>query len=213
MNLFILIALLLPRADAFTHFTYCHEMSRGLFELQCVELDPAGKGLVEFKRKNGDPVKLGVLLSTPARERFLSMLDATNNLDQADTYESARKVADLGKKHVTIELASGTKREGEFNYSMRKEVNDLMGFCEGVINEEMIGFDIENAIQYDRLSIPKKIDMIENELKNNRIADPDRLIPILDKIQSDQRLINYARARAGKMKEQILAKKRGTTGK
>jgi hypothetical protein len=99
------------------------------------------------------------------------------------------------------------KREAEFNYSVRKEVNDLMNFCEGVINEEMIGFDIDNAIQYDRLSIPKRIDTMENELKNNRIADPERLIPILDKIQSDQRLINYARARALKMKEQILSKK------
>ena len=212
MNLLLILSLLFFKADTFTHFTYCHEMSRGLYELQCVEFDPAGKGLVQFKRKSGDPIKLGFVLSSSARERVLSIIESTNNLDQPETFESGRKVADLGKKHLTIELASGAKREGEFNYSLRKDVNDLMNFCEGVINEEMIGFDIDNAIQYDRLSIPKKIDMMENELKNNRIADPERLIPILDKIQNDQRLINYARARAGKMKEQILAKKRGTTG-
>ncbi len=213
MNFAFLLALLLFRADTFTHFTYCHEMSRGLYETQCVELDVAGKGLVQFKRKGGaDAVKLGVTLSSPAREKFLSIIEATNYLDQPETFESSRKVADLGRKHVSIELTSGAKREGEFNYSLRKDINELMNFCEGVINEEMIGFDIDNAIQYDRLSIPKKIDMMDNELKNNRIADPERMIPILDKIQNDQRLINYARARAGKMKEQILAKKRGTTG-
>ena len=207
MKFVLAIALLFVRSDNFTHFTYCHETSRGLYELQCTELDPTGKGLVRFKRKGGDAIKVDMTLSPAARDRFAAILEATNNLDQADSYESAHKVADLGKKHITLELTSGIKREAEFNYSVRKEVNDLMNFCEGVINEEMIGFDIDNAIQYDRLSIPKRIDTIENELKNNRIADPERLIPILDKIQSDQRLINYARARALKMKEQILSKK------
>jgi hypothetical protein len=207
MNFLLILTVLFLRADTFSHFTYCHETTRGLYELQCTDLDSAGKGQVQFKRRAGDPIKLGVTLSPAARDRFLSILEAANYLDQADTYEAPRKVADLGKKRVTIELTSGAKREGEFNYSMKKEVNDLMNFCEGVINEEMIGFDIDNAIQYDRLSIPKRIDLMENELKSNRIADPERLIPILDKIQSDQRLINYARARAGKMKEQILNKK------
>lgn len=207
MNLALVMILFLFQPESFTHFSYCHEMNRGIYELECVELDAAGKGLVEFKRHTGDPVKLGVSLSPAASDRFLKLIEATNDLDQADSYESARKVADLGKKHLSIELASGAKREGEFNYSLRKEVNDLMNFCEGVINEEMIGFDIDNAIQYDRLSIPKRIDLMENELKNNRIADPERLIPILDKIQNDHRLMDYARAHAGKMKEQILAKK------
>jgi|SRR5579884_2433400 len=208
MNLLLAIVLLFTGADSFSHFSYCHQMSRGLYELECVELDAAGKGIVQFKKKGADPIKLGVTLSPSARERLNALIDDTNDLEQADTYESGRKVADLGKKHFTLELTSGTKREAEFNYSVRKEVNDLVNFCDGIVNEEMIGFDIDNAIQYDRLSIPKRIESMENDLKNNRISDPERLIPILDKIQNDQRLINYARARAGKMKEQILAKKK-----
>jgi len=206
MTLVLLIALLL-QSGSFTRFTYCREMSRGPYELQCVELNPAGKGIVRFKRRGSDEIKVEVALSAVARDRFIADVDATNNLEQASSYESQRKVADLGKKRMILEMPSG-KREAEFNFSTRKEVNDLMNFFDGVINEETIGVDIDNAIQFDRLSIPKKIDQIENELKSNRIADPERLIPILDKIQSDQRLINYARARAGKMKEEILAKKK-----
>ena len=74
--------------------------------------------------------------------------------------------------------------------------------------EEMIAFEIDTMLQYDRLGIPKKLEHIGNELKSNRISDPERLVPILGKIQADQRLVNYARAIAGKMKEDILAKKR-----
>src|SRR5689334_3334704 len=110
MTFVFAIFLLFFPAETFTRFTYCHEMSRGIYELQCAELDPAGKGLVRFKRRAGDAIKIDVSLSASARDRFASLLEATNNLDQADTYESARKVADLGKKHFTLELATGNKR-------------------------------------------------------------------------------------------------------
>lgn len=160
-----------------------------------------------MKKRGLDEIKLDVALSPTARDRFQGIIAATNYVENGESWESGRKVADLGKKHVTLESTFG-KREAEFNYSLRKEVNDLVGFVEGVFNEEMIGLDIDNAIQFDKLAIPKQLEHIETELKSNRIADPERLVPILDKIQSDARLINYARARAGKMKDEILSKKR-----
>ena len=73
--------------------------------------------------------------------------------------------------------------------------------------QETISFDVDNAIQFERLSIPKRLDQIENELKANRIGDPDRLIPMLEKIEADQRLMNYARTQAGKIKKQIQTRK------
>jgi len=73
--------------------------------------------------------------------------------------------------------------------------------------------EIETALRFDRLGIPKKIERIESDLKNNRIADPERLVPILDKILADQRIMNYARDHAGKMKEQILTKKLGKSNR
>ena len=65
---------------------------------------------------------------------------------------------------------------------------ELAAFFENLINQETLGFDVDNAIQFDRLSIPKRLDQIENELRANRIADPERLIPLLDKIEADQRV-------------------------
>jgi hypothetical protein len=169
-------------------------------------LDPAGKGRATLKRRAADEVKTNVSLSADARDRFLALLAATNNLDQAETYESPRKVADLGTKHMTLEMPSG-KREAEFNFSQRKDVVDLVNFSDGVIAGESLAIEIDTALRFDRLSIPKKIEQIEDGLKSNRYADPERLIPILDKILADQRIMNFARNHAGKMREQILAKK------
>src|SRR5262249_39551207 len=68
--------------------------------------------------------------------------------------------------------------------------------------------DITNAIQFERLSIPKRLEQVENELRSNRIADPERLVPLLEKIEKDSQIMNYARTQAGKIKKQIQKPKK-----
>ena len=205
MNLLTIFVSLVALAD-FSSFTFCRENSRGPFELQCVQLDSQAKGEVKFKRRGADTITAVIQLSPAARDRFNSVVDATGNLSAAESYESKRKVADLGLKRLTLVTPEGTK-EATYNYSERKEVTELTAFFEALINQETIGFDLQNAIQFERLSVPKRLDQIENELKSNRIADPDRLVLLLEKIEADQRLMNYARTQAGRIKKQIQKKR------
>ena len=203
---FLTLLFLVLAGNDFSNFTYCHENTRGPFELQCVRLDPNAKGEVTFKRRDDETVKLGVQLSASARDRFITVLAAINYLESGETYESRRKVADLGRKRLTLETPEGT-REATYNFSDLKPVMDLTAFFEALINQQTIIFDLENATQFERLSVPKRLDQIETELKSNRIGDPEGLIPLLEKIEADQRLVNYARVQAGKLKKQIEARK------
>ena len=198
--------LLLTLAD-FSSFSYCHENTRGPYEMQCIQLDAAAKGDIKFKRRQADNVELPFELSPSAREKFLSLLAATNYLENPETFESGKKIADLGKKRLTVEVPSG-KREGTFNYSLRKDITDLSTFFENLINQETLSFDIVTAMQFERLSVPKRLEQLENEFKANRIADPERLIPVLEKIENDQQIVNYARTQAGRLKKQIQAPKK-----
>jgi hypothetical protein len=197
---------LLAVAD-FSTFTYCHENTRGPYEIQCIQLNPEATGEVKFKRRQAETVNMAIQLSPAGRQKFLALLAATNYLEHPETFESGRKIADLGAKHVTIETPGG-KREGTFNFSLRKDVTDLSTFFEGLINQETLDFDIVNAMQFERLSIPKRLEQVENELKSNRIADPERLVPMLDKIESDQQIMNYARSQAARIKKQIQTAKK-----
>ena len=190
------------RLADFTSFSYCHENTRGPYEIQCIQLDAEGKGEVKFKRRQAETVNVPIQLSQLAREKFIALLAATNYLDHPETFESGKKIADLGPKRLTIELPGGN-REATFNYSLRKDVTDLSSFFEGLINQETLGFDIRNAMQFEKLSIPKRLEQVENELKANRISDPDRLIPMLEKIEADQQIVNYARMQAGRIKKRI----------
>lgn len=191
----------------FTSFTYCHDNTRGPYEVQCVQLDQNAKGEVKFKRREAETVTVPIQLSDPARDRFLAVLAGTNYVDHPETFESGRKIADLGAKHVTLDM-SGTKREATFNYSLRKDVTELQNFFEGLINQETLVFDVQNAIKFERLSIPKRLERMEIEIKANRVSDPQRLIPVLETIESDQQVMNYARTQAGKMKKEIEAGKK-----
>ena len=196
--------LLAPQED-FTQFSFCRESSQGTYESQCVRLDHAGTGEIQFKRRGTDEVRLPLTLSTAGKDRFITVLAATNFLAGATNYESKRRVADLGRKRLILETPSG-RREAQFNHSELKEVNLLVSFFDGILTQETMVFDLDNAIQFDRLSIPKRLDELEHELKAGRLADPQRLTAILDKIEQDQRVINYARSHAKKLRAEIAGR-------
>jgi hypothetical protein len=204
----ILVALLLSSffQQSFSKFSYCRENSRGPYELQCVDLDGSGKGQANLKRRDADAVRVDIQLSPAAQGRYSAVIMATNYLEQGSSYESDRKVADLGKKRLAIDLPDG-RREATFNYSTRKDVTDLMAFFDALINQQTLMLDIATAMQFDRLSLPKRLEQVERELQAGRIGDPEALIPTLEKIEADTRLVNFARTRAGKIKDQIRNKK------
>ena len=120
---------------------------------------------------------------------------------------SFTRVGKIANSDVSLHHQVSITIQRSFNFSVIKEVTDLVTFFEAMTNQEAMVFDIENALQFDRLSIPKWVERIENDLKRNSFADPERLVPLLDKIKADTRVMNYTRDLAGKMKEQILTKK------
>jgi len=205
MNLaaILLLVMLQPLQEPFTRFTYCREMPRGLYEKQCLAVTPAGTGESQLKRRGSDQVQSTFTLSPSGRAKFLAVIAATNNLEDRKNYETKKKVADLGRKHVTLEMSSGT-READFNYSDLKEVNALSAFFDGLLNQQTLTLDLETAIRYERLSVPERLDQLESELKVSRIGDPEGLIPLLDKIAQDQRVLDYARQHAEQIKNRLL---------
>ena len=208
MNLVISFLLLafLPPQQTFNRFVYCREFPSGVFEKQCLDLKPDGTGQSRFKRRGTEEASSVLTLSSNGREKFLSVVAATRNLADREKYESKRKVANLGRKHITLEIGSET-REAEFNYSDLKEVNTLTTFFDGLINQQVLISDLEMALQYERLSIPERLDQLEGEIKSGRIADPQSLIPVLDKIVQNERVVDYARNHAQQLKSQLLISK------
>lgn len=202
----MLFLLLAPQQQDFTKFTYCRESANGPFETLCIQLDSAAVGQAQFKRRDDDELKFAITLSPAGKSQFLAVLSGTKYLEKAKTYESKRKVADLGVKHLTLEMPSG-RREAEFNYSDLKDVNALVTFFEGLILQETIAIDLGWALQFDRLGIPERLDQLEGVLKQGRIVDPKSMVEMLGMIDRDEHIVNYARAHARELSEKITSGK------
>ena len=108
----ILFMLLAPAQQTFTDFTYCRETPGASYELLCIKLDPMGVGEARFKRQDDDDLKRSVTLSPGGKDQFLSVLAATKYLANSKNYESKRKVANLGKKHMILQIGA-ERREAE----------------------------------------------------------------------------------------------------
>ena len=206
ISIAMLLLMLTPAQPNFTKFTYCRESASGQFEMLCIELDPSATGEVRFKRKDDDDLKFEITLSPTGKNQFIGALAGTKYLEKASTYESRRKVADLGKKHLTLEMPSG-RREAEFNYSDLKDVNALVTFFEGLIMQEAIAIDLRWALQFDRLGIPERLDQLENVLKQGKIVDAKSMVDVLDMIDRDEHVVNYARVHARELSEKISSGK------
>lgn len=204
--LLTLLFFLQPPQEVFTSFTYCRDYARGVYEAQCLDIRPDGSGDVRFKRRNSDENQIPLSLSTAGRDRVVALLAATNYLAGSADYESKRKVADLGRKRLSLEMPAG-RRSAEFNYSEIKEVNQLATFCDALLNRERIILELDTALRVERLSVPERLDQIEKELRANQISDPKGLIAILEKVEQDQRVMNYARSHAQQLKARLAAEK------
>ena len=197
-----LLILPLPQSSGFTRFSFCLESPVGGNGIRCFELDSEGKGIFKFSPVDADTVEVPFEFSPEAAETFSELLGDTDYLADGDRYESGRQVANLGTKTVVVDGPWG-QREAVFNYTTIDEASDLSLFFERLIIQESFLFDLEIALEFDRLGIPDRLEWIERQIKGGRLPDTGRVVAILERIEQNQRLVNFARTTATRLKEQI----------
>ncbi len=183
-------------------FLWQKVQSRGPMEYNKVELDANGKGKFQFKERQSEDVTVDLQLSPSIVNNLLALFVQADFLNESKDFVSPRKVADMGMK--TIRYVTGSQqREISFNYSEDRGIQQIVVFFENLCLQERCLFDMEVALKYDRLGIPKKLDELEKQLNSNRIVAPERFSGILDRIYQDESIINYARMEARKLLARI----------
>lgn len=200
--LLFLTLVVFPQTE-FAEFSYCREGPREGDPVHCLYLNDEGAGQFEIRpgatdENTGDMLEL----SPRALNEFLGLLEGTDYLSDGDEYESSRSVANLGRKTMSLEGAWG-RRDASFNYSSRSEVNRLVTFLDRLVTQQLVVLDLDFALQYDRLVLPTVLERIEEGLRGNRYADPLGLVPHLSRVTGDTRVVNYARATAERLIEDI----------
>lgn len=184
-------------------FGYRFENKR--FDISLIEIDLKADGTGELRFKKGESEdiidrKVKLLMSTGARIRWL--LDTTQFLSSEENYQDKRDFSHLGW-HEIWQREGGRERNARFNYTTNLRVKELTDIYLGIANQEIDLFSLETAIQFQPLDVPRLLEMLENDLKLERIAEPESLLKPLQDIQIDETMALIARNHARRMVQDI----------
>jgi hypothetical protein len=184
-------------------FSYKFENPR--FDIRVIEIDlnANGAGEVRFTRGTSDEIldcKIKLLPATLTRIRDL--FEVSGFLVSDTAYQDKRDMSHMG--WVTLRAKQGAReRKVRFNYTLNPHMKELEEIFRGIASQEISLFDIENAERYQPLDVPKQLEILENDLKLARIAEPARVLTALNEIAGDDSQPLIARNHAKRIIEAI----------
>jgi hypothetical protein len=191
------------RAAAEMSFTYRFENPR--FHLRKIEIDLSGdgKGDLRFMRGESDEIlDCKVKLLPPTITRIRSLFQSTDFLDSKAEYQDKTDMSHLG--WITLAAKKGAReRSVRFNYTINPQIKELADIFRGIATQEISLFDIDNAQRYQPLDLPKQLETLERDLRLEWIAEPERVLVVLDEMGADDTQPLIARNHAKRIAEAI----------
>ena len=119
-----------------------------------------------------------------------------------------RRIANLGQKTFRYERGSEAY-EVTFNYTVNPAATQLLNIFEGLGRQQDHLTTLQRRMRYDRLGVNEALLRFERDLDRKIIPEPERLLPVLDGIANDTRMIEITRQRARALAERIRNSRSG----
>ena len=174
--------------------TYTKVLKGSSPEYLSISVDTKGDATYEGRKLDEPPSPHPMRLSPATTSRLFQLAEALDNFQSLEL-ESHKKVANLGLKTFTSERDGRTNRV-EFNYTLHREAQALTELFEKISGVEQHIMVLEYAIKYDHLSLPKELLLIQMDLDKRALADPELMVPALEKIVRNPRFLHLAQSRA-----------------
>jgi hypothetical protein len=138
-------------------------------------------------------------LSAGVTARLFSVAATLNDFNGIQL-ESHKRVANLGLKTLRYEDGEHSYQV-QFNYSLNRDAQKLEDLFESVGAVERHILALDYSMKYDHLGLPKQLDLIQADLNNKALVDPQLMVSTLREIVDNPRYMHLAQIRA----EDILA--------
>ncbi|GAC1630614.1 MAG: hypothetical protein NVS9B14_01440 [Candidatus Acidiferrum sp.] len=133
-------------------------------------------------------------ISSSLRVKMFAYANELNHFQGLDL-DVHRKIANLGEK--TFRWEHGTERfETKFNYTLNSAATQLLQIFEGLARQQEHYVLLSRRLKYDRLGINDGLLQLESDFNRGLLPEPAHLVPLLDQIAGDSRLVQIARQRA-----------------
>lgn len=153
--------------------------------------------------EDADPRQFAV--SDPIRAKIFSLAADLHEFQGVDL-DVHRKIANLGEKTFVFQSGS-VMHEAKFNYTTNPSATQLYDIFEGLTRQQDHVVTLERRMRYDRLGIPAALTDLDGDLGHKMIPEPDALLPVLDEISGDSRIVEIARTKARAMAARIRGAK------
>ena len=189
---------------------FSYEFSQPNFSVSHVRIehDENGKGTItigkkDFDEEYTDPIQLSDL----TLGKLETLWNAMNFLESDENYQSdTRDYGHLG--NLTFQLKSGKReRTAKFNWSENPDAQALAQEYKKITNQFVWMFDITVSSENQPLESPRIMTALDGMLRRSDIADPNQMIPFLQRLSEDERVPLITRNHALRLIKEIEKKK------
>lgn len=170
-------------------------------EFEAISVDSTGSTTYDGRKLSDPPSLRSFTLSAATTRRIFALAHAMNDFKSVDL-DIHKKVANLGRKTFAYEQG-GVKNQTEFNYSIRHEAQELADLFEGIASVEEHIKLLEYDTRYDPLSLPRELLLVQIDLDNKILAEPELMTPVLEQIERNSHFLHLAQARAKDILQRI----------
>src|SRR6202161_4889324 len=192
-----------PAENAAPQITFRKVFKTSYPEFVEIKINRAGTGTYDIRQLDDDANPQPFEVSAPLAERIFALAVRLNNFQNVDL-DVHRRLANLGAKSLVYEKG-GEKHETDFNYTLDDTATQLVNIFEGLARQSTDLSDLVRTMRYDHLGVNDVLLQIERDYNNKLLPEPERLLPALDQLAADDKLIDLARSRARALATRIRA--------
>lgn len=170
-----------------------------------VVVTASGAGTVDIRQMDDDPAPEPIELSPGLAARMFEMAAELSHFDGIEL-DVKRRLANLGEKTFRYEDGART-HETKFNYTINQTAVQLMQAFEGLARQEGHRQLLAHRLRFDRLGVNDALIGLDNDFRRGLLPEPARLLPVLEAVADDSRVIEMARSRARSLVERIRSAK------
>ena len=172
-----------------------HKIFKGSVpEFAEIKIARTGQCTFDIRQLNEDADPKSFAVSDRLRDKIFALAGDLHEFRNVDL-DVHRKIANLGEK--TFRYQSGAEvHEAKFNYTTNPSASQLYDIFEGLTRQQDHVVTLQRRMRYDRLGIPAALVDLDGDLGHKVIPEPDALLPVLDQIAEDPKVVDIARTKA-----------------
>jgi hypothetical protein len=197
----VLIGPLVLRAADGATITYRRIFKGSNPEFIEIKIGEDGSATYDIRQLSEDADPQPFQVSATVRAKIFDLTGELHDFEGLDL-DVHRKIADLGQKTLRYEKA-GEVHEAHYNYTLDRTAAQLALVFEGLFQQQRDLITLEQKLKYDRLGVNDALHQFEQDLGQHTIPEPERLLPVLDRIAADSRVVEVARKLSRALAERI----------